>query len=566
MFIALFFWLLFAIFSAVIASNKGRSGFAWFLIGFFFGPFGLLVAVLPAQQKQTQEAKEVEATSQKREFNPDLVVKKCPSCAERIKLEALVCRLCGHAVEPEDVQAGIQWASKDFEERFTFTPDEKEKLSRGLCPNCDAYQAFKRDTSKNRLTCEVCKSQYPLDGEERAQTEPESQRMLEEYTKESEDLVENDLSLNSGGQKHSLWVSASNAIHDKDFDLAISLATKALSTPGSLTDQHFAYNGLIEASVKKKDYEAAKQYCLAELEDFAEIGNALRKDFDGELPATIPCRDTLLDIVVDVENDYDEAERLINVFVQKGLITQEEAEGELEGIKVPRLYTMAEEMLTQGNFQKAKSIFGEIITMDKSEAPEIYKMMGNHSLENKMKYEALQYFQKAIAADPQIVGVKRKLNTLSKELGAEVESNEKEVLKTQQNNEKLANEWWAKRDLGNEFVKMKQYDRAWKLFNEALVLRSKEGMPCDTIYPDMAKMREKGKGYKDALLLYLLAFKEGLRMDEREPARYVSQGIDRCVKKLGIKNVTHSQLYELVKERPKLDAMRTVIDELVSDK
>ncbi len=37
-----------AVFSAVIASSKGRSGFAWFLIRFFLGPFGPFVAFLPS--------------------------------------------------------------------------------------------------------------------------------------------------------------------------------------------------------------------------------------------------------------------------------------------------------------------------------------------------------------------------------------------------------------------------------------------------------------------------------------------------------------------------------------
>lgn len=42
----IFLWLLFGIFSAVIASNKNRSAVAWFFIGLFFGPFGLVVGFL----------------------------------------------------------------------------------------------------------------------------------------------------------------------------------------------------------------------------------------------------------------------------------------------------------------------------------------------------------------------------------------------------------------------------------------------------------------------------------------------------------------------------------------
>lgn len=49
-------WLLFAIFSASIAVAKNRSGFGWFLIGFFAGPFGLLVAAFPAIHKEARDA------------------------------------------------------------------------------------------------------------------------------------------------------------------------------------------------------------------------------------------------------------------------------------------------------------------------------------------------------------------------------------------------------------------------------------------------------------------------------------------------------------------------------
>ena len=51
----IFIGLLFAIFSAVIASSKKRSAFAWFIIGLLFGPFGLLVALFP----KTNESKNI---------------------------------------------------------------------------------------------------------------------------------------------------------------------------------------------------------------------------------------------------------------------------------------------------------------------------------------------------------------------------------------------------------------------------------------------------------------------------------------------------------------------------
>ena len=63
MIIAVFIWFLFAVFTAVIASSKGRTGFGWFLLGAVFGIFALiLVALLPnlikrELRKVHQEAK-----------------------------------------------------------------------------------------------------------------------------------------------------------------------------------------------------------------------------------------------------------------------------------------------------------------------------------------------------------------------------------------------------------------------------------------------------------------------------------------------------------------------------
>ncbi|TVR53843.1 MAG: hypothetical protein EA421_09995 [Gemmatimonadales bacterium] len=66
-----FFWSLFGVASMVIASRKGRSGCAWFLVGILFGPFGLLVAFLPSTDAEVKE--EVQSGRDHSEW------KKCPS-------------------------------------------------------------------------------------------------------------------------------------------------------------------------------------------------------------------------------------------------------------------------------------------------------------------------------------------------------------------------------------------------------------------------------------------------------------------------------------------------------
>lgn len=85
-------WLLFGIFSMAIANSKGRSGCGWFIIGCLFGPFGLLVAVLPSATQNAIE--QANLTGRSAEY------RKCPFCAEPIKREAIKCKHCGSEVKP----------------------------------------------------------------------------------------------------------------------------------------------------------------------------------------------------------------------------------------------------------------------------------------------------------------------------------------------------------------------------------------------------------------------------------------------------------------------------------
>ena len=65
------FWILFGVFSAMIASGKNRSGALWFFIGLLFGPFGLLVGLLPKVEDYSPELKAHYAnpTPKKKRYN-----------------------------------------------------------------------------------------------------------------------------------------------------------------------------------------------------------------------------------------------------------------------------------------------------------------------------------------------------------------------------------------------------------------------------------------------------------------------------------------------------------------
>ena len=90
----LIFWVACGILAAVIASNKGRSGFAWFFIGLITGIFGLILALVIKEDPDEMQKKAIASGGNK----------KCPYCAEIVKSEAIVCKHCGRDLPHNDLE------------------------------------------------------------------------------------------------------------------------------------------------------------------------------------------------------------------------------------------------------------------------------------------------------------------------------------------------------------------------------------------------------------------------------------------------------------------------------
>ena len=117
-------WVLFGIACAVIATNKGRSGGGWFVLGFLLGPFALILALVVSKNQESIDNKNLQSGEMKR----------CPYCAEMIKMAAIKCRFCGEDLpenQPSDLSDTPTEESADMQQETPVQWGTKEEAREG---------------------------------------------------------------------------------------------------------------------------------------------------------------------------------------------------------------------------------------------------------------------------------------------------------------------------------------------------------------------------------------------------------------------------------------------------
>jgi len=96
-----FIWLIFGIISAIIGSNKGRSGCGWFIVGVLLGPLGIIMALVVSKNEDKITRNFIEGGD----------MKACHYCQESIKVNAIKCKHCGSDLSDSHTKSQVKYCT-----------------------------------------------------------------------------------------------------------------------------------------------------------------------------------------------------------------------------------------------------------------------------------------------------------------------------------------------------------------------------------------------------------------------------------------------------------------------
>jgi len=105
------FGLIFGVLSSMAVKDKGRDQTGWFFIGFLFGLFGLIGALIISDNKNEQLDETI--------IENETIFLECPNCNAKIERQTKYCGKCGISLK-----------------EFCFNCKTKNRIDAKYCGNC----------------------------------------------------------------------------------------------------------------------------------------------------------------------------------------------------------------------------------------------------------------------------------------------------------------------------------------------------------------------------------------------------------------------------------------------
>ena len=124
---------------------------------------------------------------------------------------------------------------------------------------------------------------------------------------------------------------------DHNYGLSIIAGQYALTHDLSDYDRFMVTEAYIDGLFGAESYDEMKVQCCNNLDLFPTIRDRFIKENGGTLPKTIYCRNRLIDVMVGVESNYDEAFEALDEFVEIGILEKDELDYRKNSLKIHRM-------------------------------------------------------------------------------------------------------------------------------------------------------------------------------------------------------------------------------------
>lgn len=129
----------------------------------------------------------------------------------------------------------------------------------------------------------------------------------------------------------------SRAEEDRNYRLAVTAGEYLEGMDLDDYGRFVATNGMIEGLFGCDEFTRAKELCCRNLDLFPSVEDRVRAENGGDIPQKMPCRNRLIDILVGVEANYDDAVAVLDQYAEMGLIDPVERDQRKQSLKIHRM-------------------------------------------------------------------------------------------------------------------------------------------------------------------------------------------------------------------------------------
>ena len=124
---------------------------------------------------------------------------------------------------------------------------------------------------------------------------------------------------------------------DHNYKLSVTAGEYAVGLDLDDYDMFKVVEGYIDGLVGAEMFDKAKEMCCDNIDRYPKVKDRIISENGGEIPQKMSCRNKLIDVMVGIDSDYDGANDALDMFVDIGIMPEDELPYRKQSLKIHRM-------------------------------------------------------------------------------------------------------------------------------------------------------------------------------------------------------------------------------------